>query len=110
GAAAGLGPRGVRAGESLVPAMKLSSSSVRKSATTSTTTTSYSISRMILSTKSTATPMCSMPTGCCGVTIGIDTTYWLPTRNAGGQKSVVDIAASTEGLRKCSAAPSGGEN
>ena len=64
--------------------MKLSSSSVKNKATTSTTSTSYSMSKTILSTKSTPTPMCSMPTARSGVTIGIDTMYCLSTRTGGG--------------------------
>ena len=92
---------------SLLPAMKLSSSSVKNSATTSTTSTSNSMSRTMRSTKSTETPMCIMPTGCCGVTIGIETTYWLPTRIDGGKTSGVAMAASTCGARKWASAPAG---
>ena len=104
-----LSPSDLRAASKRVPAMKLSSSKVKNSATTSTTSTSYIMSSTIRSTKSTPMPMCSMPTGCSAARIGIDTTYWLPTRTGGGQMSGLDMPASTAGLRKCAAAPPGGE-
>ena len=89
------------------PAMKFSSSSVKKSDTTSTTSTSNITSSSTRLTNTESMPMCSTPRGSAPKMMGIDTMYCDPTGAICHGTVGSRIAASSAGLWNCTCAPCG---